>query len=408
MKIKNQFIIYITFLILSVYNYTFDYFRPTEAVILFVLLILLVNFNKISKLAIYGILLITYLLMVLLLSVDGSLIPYGIHNLQFWVYAIIFLALSKLFADIDLEEHKEVIMKAVWISLAFLILIYTLNSFGFSPTLALAGKIPSEFEESGIRVPGFSYAVIFFIAVLFYLFKARKMHYFYFISGVLVLFYFNASRQAIIAFFLVMMVLHLSYKIIVPLIIVLILSYSILFTFAAKLGSSDNVHAVRVAETIYFYKSVSFYRRYTDVQDTIKHLSDTNVWTGPSTGFQLNLWRTRIKFDYKTGEVLITPSRGGMSYNYHCPDNSFLLMYIDGGLILLFIVLAVMIKSFIIIWRYDPKLAWTFLIIIIIIGFLSKHIITDYVLIFTLGFIYFYAKLHYEKRKEDEIESLTN
>jgi len=408
MNFKNQFIIYITFLILSVYNYSFDYFRPTETVILFVLLILLVNFNKISKLAIYGTLFITYLLMVLLLTVDGSLIFYGIHNLQIWVYAIVFLALSKLFADLDLEEHKTVILKAVWISLAFLILIFTLNSFGFAPTLALVGETLEDFDKTAIRVPGFSYVVIFFIAVLFYLFKAKKMLYFWFIVGVLVLFYFDATRSTIIAFFLVMMVLHLSYKIIVPLILILMLSYSMLFTFAAQLGNSDNEHAVRVAETIYFYKSVSVYRRYLDIQQTIKQVSDINVWTGASTGLKLNLWRSSINFDYKIGQILIKDATGKRYYNYHCPDNSFLLMYVDGGLILLFFILAVMIKSFITIWRYDPRLAWTFLIIIIIIGFLSKHVISNYVYVFTLGFIYFYAKLDNKKRKEDEIESLAN
>lgn len=402
MNFKNQFIIYITFFILSIYNHTMDYFRPTEVLILFVLLILLINFNKISKLIVYGTLLIIYLLIVLLLTVDDRYIPYGIHNMQVWVYAIIFLSLSKIFSYINLEEYKAVILKAIWICLAFLILIFILNSFGFAPTLKLVGEKMIDFDETEVRVKGFSYVVIFFIAVLFYLFKAKKIHYFWFILCVFIFLYFEGSRQTIIAFSLVMMVLHLSYKIIVPLIITFILSYSMLFPFAEKLANSGNENAERVAETIYFYKSVSVYRRYLDAMQTINHVSNKNIWTGASTGSQMNLWRSTLKFNYKFGKIQIIHSTGKRYYNYHCPDNSFLLMYVDGGLILLFFILAVMIKSFITIWKYDSRLAFTFLIIIVITSFLSKHIITNYILIFTLGFIYFYTKLHNKNRNENE------
>ena len=149
--------------------------------------------------------------------------------------------------------------------------------------------------------------------------------------------------------------------------------------------------AQRVAEMIYFYDSPSMYVRYFDSEQVVGIILEKNILTGLGTGAEMTLWRSYINLDYSLGKSDIDDKKG-IDFNTHGSDNSFILMLIDGGVILLIYILFIIYKSFNKIYIYDNRLAWSFLIIIAMNSMLSKHLITNYVLVFTLGFIYFYAK----------------
>ena len=394
---KNKLIILITFLILSIYNHTFNIIRPTEIVMPAVLMLLLIDINSITRYLISFSIVISYIFLVFLFS--DTITLQGLHRIQYYFYVFIFFALSKIFIEINIFKYKKQILRAFIFSILFIIVIYCLNFLKFKPTLKFFSGfdmeiINKDFHNS--RVPGVSFSIIFLGIILFYIYKVSlKYHIFLVVSSTL-FFYFNSSRQVFITFILTYIFLFIKQKYIYTGLFVLIISYSGLLTIATKISKIDNPFAERTAELIYFYKSPSFAVRLIDSQQVIKKMIENNTLLyGDGTGTVYHLIRKSKKMNYQEGKI---DEDGNKSvYTGHGSDNSFILLMIDGGFILLIFFLLIFIIFYFQIKKFDTRLSNVFLITILVNGMLSKHLITNYILVFILGFIYFFSVLPINK-----------
>jgi hypothetical protein len=403
----NKYIIVVTFLILSIYNHSFKYIRPTELLIPFVLIIIYLKLHTIRKLLIPSIVLLSYLVLVYLIN-DATL--YGAHIMQYWVYAIVFVLLAKIFvSQIDIFKYKNFILKMFFISLFIILTIYTLNFFKFNPTLIFFSSLSDEdlkLLKDGFvddRIPGVSFSILFLGLLLFYIYKVKLKYHIFLLLISLTIFYFNSSRQVLITFFLMYIFLFIKMRYIRIGLITLVLSYSSLHILAKTLSQmKDNPFAKRFAEMIYFYKSPSYSVRYFDSEQVIEQIMyEKKLLFGLGTGAQINIIRYSKSFDYEKGELIISDYT--VEQTFHGGDNSFVIFLLDGGLLLLGFILVLFILAFNKIFKFDKRISYAFLIIIFINGLFSKHLVTNYILPFILGFIYFYSN---KKTKEQNLKKI--
>lgn len=388
---KNRFIIYITIIALSIQNSSYNYFRPIEVFIPLIIIILIYKSSVIKNDLLIVLLLLFYLLCIYL---KNNLNLNGLHNMQYWVYASIFFLLSKILVSIDIHRYKKLIIQVVSLSILFIIVIYILNYLNFKPTMIVFTGLPESdlmiYKVAG-RTAGVSIYIILFAILLSYLYKLSWRYNLFLIVSSSILLFLNYGRQFAILLVLFYTVLFLKLRYIIIGAVALILFYSSIISFSAQISNSNNTFLSRTAEMINFYRSPSMVVRLLDSYQVINNLYDEKkIFFGAGTGEKISLLRTASTYDYYSEEISVNSKIS--TFETHSPDNSFIYFLIDGGLILLSVMILLFLFFFYNTITIDKKLGSIFFLLYLVVGLLSTHLITSYVITFILGFMYFYTQ----------------
>ncbi len=400
-NIMTKLFIYTLFIALAIYNQTNTMLRPTELLTPFLFLVVLSQYRQIKHIILLGIFLLSYLILVDFSN--NGFTPSTFSRSRIWLYAILFIASAKIFVSIDQIKYKQTIFNAFLLSIGIILLAYLLIylriPFALHYLSPMAIMKNTQFFESG-RILGVSTTLFLFFLIYAYLNNmSRFFIHFLFLSQIF-LFFIQQSRTALFTFLIVYILLFFSKKAIIVLSVLFASSLSLIKIFLSNLMASEQFGRVgaRLAEMLYFYKSPSMFVR---LNDTSYFLKDwLTSWTSflIGHGFSHKIHFPRYGFQYNpfTGNLEIIYGYIDMQYR-HNADNLLSLLINEGGLFLLLFILILFIWSFIKIFKIDKRLGIVFLTLIIMESLSTVHLITSYVLVFLLAYIY-YGTLNIENK----------
>ncbi len=389
--------IYILFITLSVYNGTNQVLRPTELFIPFLILVVISKINTIKRVLTIGFLLLFYLV-----SVDtfnNGFSPMTLNRSRIWGYAIVFFALAKIFVSIDFSKYKKTINKAMIISIILIFLIYFLLYLAnpiaikyFSPESIMNTGTIDSFRETN-RLLGVSPIILIFFLILIYVNYTRINRiviYLFFIN--IFMFFFLQSRTFLFTFLIVFLILYGSRR----LWYVLLVSSSVLFASLQTLvyilihSEKFHVYGEKISELLYVFSSPSMFVR---LNDTSYFVSDwLSNWStflfGRGLSFFLSYPRFGVDFNPLTGDLEIISSYEVWQLR-HNADNLLSIIVVEGGIFLLLFVIGLFFFMFRKIYRKDKKLAMVFFFMFLTYTLSTVHLLTNYVLVFTMAYIYY-------------------
>lgn len=399
------FFIYILFITLSIYNHTNFILRPTEIFIPILLLYVFAYFRQAQKIIFFGMIMLVYLFLVELVNSGFSGLAEALGRIRFWAYAIIFLVLAKFFSTFNLVAYKKTILKAIFLSMFLIAIIYAFiyldisfvkiyfSSYSINEDLLIA---------SGERISGVSTSIIFLFLILVYLLGFEKKVKAGIIVFALIILFFTLSRQNFVTFLALYAVLFFSFRLIIYIIVSMIMFLGVITQSLHWLLNNDNFYTlgVRLAELVYITSSPSFLGRLRDTGFFIENWTG-NFWNfivGNGLSFKLMYPRYYSEFDPFTGSLDVYYNIAYQQYR-HNADNIVSLLVVEGGLLLLVFITSMLLYTGLKTYKNDKRLGLVFILLCIITGLSSVHMITNYIIVFTLGFIYFYSfKMKYQTK----------
>jgi len=226
--------IFILFFSLSVYNHTNFIMRPTEFFIPILLLVIIIDIKNHINTLIIGIFLLSYLLAVELVNNGLSNVGYALSNLRYWLYAIIFICLAKIFAAIDLQKNKKIIQIALFTAVILIISIYILIDAGniFIRNYFGSYLINEELAvKENIRIAGVSTSFFFIALFILYFLNVARIFRYLIVTSAIIIFYFSGSRQFLVTLFIIYIFLFFSKKDFFLLLTIFIFGFSTILTY---------------------------------------------------------------------------------------------------------------------------------------------------------------------------------
>lgn len=388
----------ILFVSLSIYNHTNFLIRPTEIIMPFILLFIILKFNNIKEVIYIGTIVVIYLLIVEITNNGIANLNYALANLRYWVYAIIFASLAKIFAKIDLKEYQKTIILFIFISIVLILLIYFGIYLGNTFLRDFFGYalISEEIAvKEGIRIAGVSTYFIFTSLVLLYALNAKPIYRYLIVCSTIVLLCFNFSRQFMASFVLLYAILFFNKKDISIMIILIVALFSSFLAYLQNLSGIDDTKylADRALEFIYFYNSPSVLGRFMDTSAFIQNWTDNlyNFLVGHGLSYQLSYYRYYFEFDSLSGltEFFYNTPYPQLRHN---ADNLLTIFIVEGGLLLVLFICVLVVSMGYKIFRLDKRLGMFYTFSFLSGAFTSVLNFTDYISVFTMFFIYFYSK----------------
>lgn len=388
----NIFFVYTLFFSLCVHHSSINIIRPIEFFIPILTIIILARLHLIKNILIIFIIFIIYLYIVDI--INNGLTGYLLSRGRYWIYLFIFIALAKIFVSINYFVYKRTIHKAILFSIFIIIFIYLMLYLKVSFFLNYFAHYEDHLLymwEAG-RIVGIPIDIFILFLVFSYQYKFQKKFNYSIIIVTLFLFIFMQSRTTLVTIVGIYIILFFSRKTIIKMSLLFIIIYPTLIVFLQTLILNDKyrIVAYKIAELLYFWNSPSMFVRINDTKFFILNwfASFPNFIIGHGLSFHLIHPRYQTTYD---------PFSGNLNVNYaiyethirHQADNLISLLVVEGGFILLSVVVSFLIFFFYKIYRNDRRLGFTFLFIILIYGINSAHIVTSYVIPFILAYLYY-------------------
>ena len=399
MKKRNSttvLFIYILFIVLSIYNYTNQILRPTELLIPFLIFVLISKVDKVKTILITGILILFYLISVD--TMNNGLTPMTLNRSRIWGYAILFFAMGKIFASINFNKYKSTIYNAMILSLSIIFLIYILiyldisivNKY-FTPSSIMSEGTLNGMKSTN-RILGVSTVMLLLYIILYYINDNRsRLKYILFFINIL-MFIVTQSRTFFVTFMLVYLILYGSKKTWTILLTSVLLFFPTMQAIVYFLIHNEKYHIYgeKLSELLYVFSSPSMFVRSNDTSYFINDwLSSGYTFViGRGFNFLLSYPRFPVDFNSVTGEIEIL-SQYEIWQLRHNSDNLLSIIIVEGGLILLIFVILLFILMFKKIYKNDKRLGFTYLAIVLVYGLTTIHLLTNYVLVFILAYIYY-------------------
>jgi hypothetical protein len=398
-EMNNQvsLFIFVLFISLSVYNNTNFLIRVTDFFVIF-LLVFIFKYLKEHALEILLLLIFClYLLSVEIVNNNFSNFGEALSRLRYWIYIYIYIILAKIFLSIDVSIYSKKIRNAMIMSISIIFIIYFLVYLDVS--FIIYFFTDSRINEdllylSKERLGGVSVYIFYFFIILNYnIWKSKKVNYLLFISIILIT-YLTLTRQFFVTSLIIFAILYISKRTFYYLISILIGSYFLIISFIQILlkDHSNLTFVTRLAEIVYITQSPSILGRFRDLSYFINNWTENiyNFIVGHGLSFSLVYPRFYQEFNPLLGKLNVFYSQAYLQ-NRHNADNLISLLIVEGGLLLLIFISVVFLITLFNIIKINTRMGILYLFIFIVTSITSVHVVTNYIIVFTLAYIYYYT-----------------
>ena len=385
-KLQTAVIVYLIVLLFAFNSGIGGKISPLDILLLLVLLVIIYENNGLNKYLVYLVVILTYLSVIDIYN--GVIWGSYLSRVREWLYFLIIIS----FAYVVSANHSNNIRDRGVKRLLYLMpLSFAVIYYLAAKNSTIYSLVASTSSDYNRIYTSLGHPFFIFIIYAVYKIKIRANVLLWVIIPYLFILTLNFSRMYSLSFFGVVFILLLlprfrSFN------VLRILTIAVGFAiFILIVMSIENEYLIeRFNEIINLRASSGFIGRYEQTLQTFTHLfsnTSTLLFGGGLSG-RYEVIITPMIFNKFTGEVKYLYNNPQF-HNFHSGDNIFSLLAMDGGILLLSIMLYVAFYTAKKLYHADKYIFLAYSYLLIMLGAFSTHIVSMPALTFTLSFIYF-------------------